>query len=710
MQAQRLQRTIPKLALFLLAGLGLASCVSKQPLPPEPEFPADASNPAELDEVRILHSDDSDRVDALAHFSRGLSEEIGGNSRRATEHYLTAIERDPDNNTLYFLASKRYMAEGLSKEAIELIQRLIEHKGPDSADAMPAYTWKAILHRSLGQQQEAIDCFVQAASVVPDREDLYLEAARGSLNLGEFAQAEAILRQSIDRASTTLRSARTLSELMLRRWNLAQSGEPRDALLSEVLALLERFSAKHPNELYFRLRAASVHGVRGDFPAMMKQYRLLDASTPDDMKVRGEIANHLMEASGAKSLAAAQHNLGVYLKSNPEDGLAYYLSGQYFEFADDSESALAAYEQATRFLPDEASPMWKCCIMLMQLERHAEARHRMRKAMDEHPENLDLRRLAANYFLTTGDYATALPLFEEIVVQLDRGTSIRVPYHFHASYARCLQALGKRTLAVRSLSTAAMLDPRALEMFWDSEWRRSLMAEDQAASDAVLQDLEDTLLDTANRLPDLPMTNSVLAHHFAAIEDYERSIEALDSLRDMVRHRSDSHLFLDAEYYFDLGAAHERAGNIEKAEVYLEQAIALDEKHARAYNYLAYTWAEHNMKLEKAMEYVNKALVEEPDNGAYVDTRGWVYYRMGRYEEALADLLRAADLYRTDSIILEHVGDVLLKLERNLEAAGFFKIAMELGPDVPERVRSKIDEAMELHFLAAKRDEVANNP
>ena len=71
---------------------------------------------------------------------------------------------------------------------------------------------------------------------------------------------------------------------------------------------------------------------------------------------------------------------------------------------------------------------------------------------------------------------------------------------------------------------------------------------------------------------------------------------------------------------------------------------------------------------------------QEPDNGAYVDSLGWVLFKLGRYEEALPHLRRAADLMKDDAVPLDHLADTLLKLGKRDEASARLKHAVQLDP------------------------------
>ena len=137
---------------------------------------------------------------------------------------------------------------------------------------------------------------------------------------------------------------------------------------------------------------------------------------------------------------------------------------------------------------------------------------------------------------------------------------------------------------------------------------------------------------------------------------------------------------LTARFYFDYGAAAEKAGLYDKAADLFRQAIVLDPANAaEVYNYLGYMWVEHNMHLDEAEQMINKALELDPSNGAYLDSLGWLKYRKGKYDEALGDLLRAAqNLKRDDPVVFEHIGDTYARLNKVPQALEYWQKAIAL--------------------------------
>lgn len=156
--------------------------------------------------------------------------------------------------------------------------------------------------------------------------------------------------------------------------------------------------------------------------------------------------------------------------------------------------------------------------------------------------------------------------------------------------------------------------------------------------------------------------------------------------------QNENERMLNARFYFDYGATADQAGLYEKAADLMRKSIALDpENAAEAYNYIGYMWADHNLHLDDAETMVGRALQLDPNNGAYLDSMGWVYYRKGKYEEALNQLLRAAQtLKRDDPIVFEHIGDTYSKLDRMPQALDYWQKAIALDPE-NKSLADKID-------------------
>ncbi|NIR92510.1 MAG: tetratricopeptide repeat protein, partial [Gammaproteobacteria bacterium] len=149
----------------------------------------------------------------------------------------------------------------------------------------------------------------------------------------------------------------------------------------------------------------------------------------------------------------------------------------------------------------------------------------------------------------------------------------------------------------------------------------------------------------------------------------------------------------DIDLLYNYGIFLEKIGEQENAMVKMQAVLAKDPDNGAALNYVGYTWADNNVHLEKALEYIRKAVELMPDDGYVRDSLGWVLYKMGDIEQAIIELERASEMVADDPIIKEHLGDVYLQADQFEKALAAYKQAYELYEEESKResVNKKID-------------------
>ncbi len=150
----------------------------------------------------------------------------------------------------------------------------------------------------------------------------------------------------------------------------------------------------------------------------------------------------------------------------------------------------------------------------------------------------------------------------------------------------------------------------------------------------------------------------------------------------------------NAQIYFEYGLLLEQDGAQQQAIVRMEKVLELEPNHAEALNYLGYTWADNNVNLEKALEYVQKAMHLKPGNGYIQDSLGWVYFRMGKFDLAIQEILEALKLEPTDPHIYEHLGDIYREQGNIRKAEEAYKKAKKVFKEQADKIRiqEKINE------------------
>ncbi|UCB47428.1 MAG: tetratricopeptide repeat protein [Spirochaetota bacterium] len=180
-----------------------------------------------------------------------------------------------------------------------------------------------------------------------------------------------------------------------------------------------------------------------------------------------------------------------------------------------------------------------------------------------------------------------------------------------------------------------------------------------------------------------------LGLEYRIIEEYENAVGAFKKAIELNEG--------SADYYFNLGVSYERMGIIPEAIMHLDRSIELDDTNPVALNYLGYLLADEGLRLDEAKELIHKALDADPTNGAYLDSMGWVYYRLSDYEKA-REYLEQAIQYLDVSIeenylIYDHLGDVYYVIGLFAEANETWKKALQIK--YTEEIDQKIRELEE---------------
>jgi tetratricopeptide (TPR) repeat protein len=149
-------------------------------------------------------------------------------------------------------------------------------------------------------------------------------------------------------------------------------------------------------------------------------------------------------------------------------------------------------------------------------------------------------------------------------------------------------------------------------------------------------------------------------------------------------------------YYFR-GVSYERSKRWPLAEVDFKRALELFPDQPLVLNYLGYSWVDQGVNLDEAFQMLRKAVDLRPEDGYIVDSLGWAYYKLGKYDDAVRELERAIELKPADPVINDHLGDAYWKVGRKLEARFQWNHARDLNPepeDLPKILR-KIEFGLE---------------
>jgi predicted Zn-dependent protease len=168
-------------------------------------------------------------------------------------------------------------------------------------------------------------------------------------------------------------------------------------------------------------------------------------------------------------------------------------------------------------------------------------------------------------------------------------------------------------------------------------------------------------------------------------EELERFDEAVNALQ--IGLRKDER---NGRLHFRIGVVYDKMGQKDKSIAAMKNVLALTPNDAEALNYLGYTYADMGINLDEAEILIQTALSIKPNDGYITDSLGWVYYKRGKYSQALEWLSKAVKLIPDDPVILEHLGDVYLKMDSKEKALNYYQQSLKKKTTSPGPLEKKI--------------------
>ncbi|WP_417718493.1 tetratricopeptide repeat protein [Salipiger sp.] len=251
--------------------------------------------------------------------------------------------------------------------------------------------------------------------------------------------------------------------------------------------------------------------------------------------------------------------------------------------------------------------------------------------------------------------------------------------------AELLQKLGQTDLAIAAYKKVPRSDPS----YQAAELGRADVLRRAGKTDAAVEVLEQLAATDGN----LAAVQSALGDLMRQLERWDDAIAAYDRALATFDKEDPAQWFL----YYARGISKERKGDWEAGEADFRAALKLNPNQPQVLNYLGYSMVEHHVSLDEALGMIEKAVAAEPQSGYIVDSLGWALYRLGRYDESVEHMERAAELMAVDPVVNDHLGDVYWAVGRKLEAEFQWKRALsfvdwkEASDEVdPERIRRKL--------------------
>jgi tetratricopeptide (TPR) repeat protein len=252
--------------------------------------------------------------------------------------------------------------------------------------------------------------------------------------------------------------------------------------------------------------------------------------------------------------------------------------------------------------------------------------------------------------------------------------------------AALLEDMGQFDLATRAYDTIAPDHPAYIQ----AEIGRSQALRDAGRDDAAVE----ALTQLARRYPDTRIVHYRLGDLLRGLDRHAEATPAYDRAIELTPEPEQQ----DWPLFFSRGITLERTDRWPEAEADFRTALDLEPGQPQVLNYLGYSLVEMQIKLDEALDMIERAVAARPDDGYITDSLGWVLYRLGRYDEAIVHMERAVELEPVDPIINDHLGDVLWAVGRKIEARFQWHRAMSFDPEPEEaeRIRRKLEVGLDV--------------
>jgi tetratricopeptide (TPR) repeat protein len=582
--------------------------------------------------------------------------------------------------------------------------------------------------------------FLEEALRSDDSPDLRVELADLYSSLNQNGQAEDQLRKALDRDGGNVDARRLLAQVLSSRPPEGEDFRPR---LEEAETIYRSLLVEGKGDDDSALALADLLVNRGDEKgarSMLEEYR---SSHGPSTSVDLELARICQQGPCPEEAITLLQGVVDREKDNHE---ARNLLGDALEDAGRNEEAAQVYSVLVEQNPGNPYGQYRLARALLSLRRYKEARDHLtvalqadprnvrlllalgqacegvrdlkgaedvyRQALDQDPGSMEARFFLARVVQQHGEDAEALSLYGEILARNSAqgspqeklfyslaATQVGVLRLLQKNYSAALQSLGLAFQASENPdSRLYSLTARAHIESGDLDSARKILAEglEKNPDEAELAAAEgEILLRSSRRADACRRFQELLDRAHGSEEAYLEVIQACvqaESLQDAqpwAREGLQKHPE-SRDLAFQDAALDERLGRFRQAERKLRALLVREPDDAETLNYLGYMLADRGVELEDALSMLEKAVALEPDNIAFLDSLGWVHFRLGRLEQAEGYLLQATRGTRIDPTILDHLGDVRAARGEREGALEAYRGALQHSPERPEEIRRKI--------------------
>jgi tetratricopeptide (TPR) repeat protein len=618
------------------------------------------------------------RAESYYHFSLARLRDAEGKFTEAIDEYKKALDIDPKNSNLYSQMAQTYLKNSRTSEAVAAANKAVEIS-PDNIDAhmlLSQVYWQALISSkgkpSDAQINSAIHEYEEIIRIDPADPQAFLLLGQLYQAINQPGKAEEIYKKHLNVDPGSEGGVLALAELHV------SGGDNKGAA-----AILEDFLKSRPDSDRAAKELGDAYFALQDYGKAADNYRLALSLGTEDQDVPNSYAQALFMDERFDEAAAVFEKL---LKDDPNDGATLLRLAQIYRRTMKFDKARETLETADKLVPNNPEIQFNMYLVDRDEGKLEEALARLGKlAKDSEHANAKYtpsEQQNRMVFLTNlavlnsslGHYDQAVQAYLEmrkLSPEKDRIDAMIVETY------RTAKNQEKATQYLQNVGLKETPNSRQLQII------SADMVAEKGKVDEGIKALENL---SKNGQPDLEI--------YSAMSDIYQRAKKWDEAQAVLE-RAVKSFPMDSEVYFLQGAMFEKQKKDGEAEKAFRKSLELDETPSPAtLNYLGYMFADRGIKLDEALTMIQKAVDSDPISGAYLDSLGWVYYKMNRLTEAEQYLKKAVRFAGTDSTMHDHLGDLYNKIMKYPEAAMEWQKAIQLAnePKEADPIKKKLDQ------------------
>ncbi len=611
-------------------------------------------------------------------------------ANKSLDEYRLAIEADPSSEFLTSALAELYVKTGRIRDAVLEAQDIIK-RDPSNLEAHKLLG--RIYLRSLGDMpgngngsdnvlKLAIEQYEMIVKIEPTNVDDHLLLGRLYRLNNDLQKAENELKTAVKLDPDSEEAVTTLALLY------TDEGDTAHAL--QVLSSVP--DAGRSAKLYAAL--GTTYEQRKDYKSAIDAYKHAIQLDRDNLDAIRGLAENLLNDG---QIDAALDQYKVIADANPEDAQTYLRISEIYRRQGKYDDALESLKKAQAMVPDALEVPYNIAVVYQAQGRYDEAEKILQDLLKktEKPDNsysqadrnnrgIFIERLGMVY-RDQENYPAAVDTFRKMIPLGDENA--RTGYQDVIDTYREAKQWTEAT-AVAKEAAQKLPNDRDLRMVLDAQLA------DTGDPDKPLADVRSMLKGTPEDR-DIYLRLAIMNTRLKRWSDAEEALNKAEQLST----KPD-----DKEYvYFLRGSTYEREKKYDEAEAEFKKVLAINPQSSATLNYLGYMNADRGVQLDESLNFIKLAVSLEPTNGAYLDSLGWAYFKLGKYDLAEEALNKASLHMASDPTVQDHLGDLYQKTGRlKLAAAHWERAVQEWNKTVPSEVDSDLFATTQKKLDAAK--------